>query len=291
MTESSGLTLPNFMTNAFNAVLKRHPVMAYFMLAYVISWAIELPLAAVAQGWVHASVPFGLHYLAAFGPMVSALLITAATEGRNGIHQLLTGLLKWRVGLGWMLFSILGPIALFVIAALVSYATQGTGPNLSFLGEVDYLPYLGPAGAFLLWLLTFGLGEEIGWRGYALPRLQKNHNALTATLILGAVWAFWHLPAFFYRETYMAMGLVMGFPLLFLSILTASIVFTWIYNGTRGSLLMVIVFHALFDFLSASKAGGASVATIMSVVVTIWAVIVVVLFKPTNLSRQQKQIA
>ena len=146
-------------------------------------------------------------------------------------------------------------------------------------------------GAFLLWLLTFGVGEEIGWRGYALPRLQKNHNALTATLILGAVWAFWHLPAFFYRETYMAMGVAAGLPLLFMSILAASIVFTWIYNGTRGSLLMVILFHALFDFLSVSKAGGDSVATIMSVVVTVWAVLVVILFKPTNLSREQKQIA
>ena len=290
MTESSGLTRPNFMTNAFNTVLKRHPVVAYFVLAYAISWAIELPLAAVAQGWLHVPVPFGLHYLAAFGPMLSALLVTAATEGRPGIRQLLAGLLKWRVGFGWMIFSVLGPIALFVIAALVGYATQGTGPNLWLLGEVDYLPYLGPAGAFLLWLLTFGLGEEIGWRGYALPRLQKNRNAQTATLIVGAVWTFWHLPAFFYRETYMAMG-VAGLPLFFMSILAASIVFTWIYNGTRGSLLMVILFHALFDFLSASKAGGDSVATLMSVVVTVWAVLVVILFKPTNLSRQPKQIA
>ena len=178
------------------------------------------------------------------------------------------------------------PHALFVLAVGVARVTEGHWPDWRLLGEVDYLPYLGPAGAFLLWLLTFGLGEEIGWRGYALPRLQKNHSALTATLIVGGLWALWHLPAFFYRETYLAMGLTAGLPLLFMSILAASIVFTWIYNGTRGSLLMVIVFHALFDFLSVSQAGRQSAAIIMSAAVTIWAVLIIVLFKPANLSRQ-----
>ena len=152
------------MTIALNVIVKRHRVIAYFTLAYAISWAIELPLAAVAQGWLHAPVPFRLHYLAAFGPMLSALLVTAATQGRTGIRQLLAGLLKWRVGLGWILFAALSPIALFAVAAAVGYATHGTGPDLSLFGEVDYLPYLSAGGAFLLWLLTFGLGKEIGWR-------------------------------------------------------------------------------------------------------------------------------
>jgi membrane protease YdiL (CAAX protease family) len=279
------------MKNALAILLKQHPVMAYFILAYAISWAIELPLAAAAHGWLHAPVPPALHYLASFGPMLSALSVTAATEGSDGIRQLLAGLLKWRVGLGWILFSTLSPIALFAVAAIVGYATSGTGPDLALLGEVDYLPYLGIVGAFLLWLLTFGLGEEVGWRGYALPRLQQGHSALTATLMLGVAWALWHLPAFFYKDTYVAMGLVAGLPLLFLSILAASIIFTWLYNSTRGSLLMVILFHALFDFLSVSRAGGDNVAAIMSAGVMIWAVLVVILFKPANLAHEQKQEA
>lgn len=271
-------------------MLKQHPVIAYFTLAYAISWAVELPLVASAQGWLQAPIPPAIHYLASFGPLLSALIVTVATEGRQGIRQLLAGLLKWRVGLGWALFATLSPIALFVVAAIIGYATTGKWPDLTLLGEVDDLPYLGIVGGFILWLLTFGLGEEIGWRGYALPRLQKRHTALTATLILGIVWALWHLPAFFYRDTYMAMGLITGFPLFLLSILAASIVFTWLYNSTRGSLLMVIVFHALFDFLSVFKAGGASVATIMSAGVMIWAVLVVILFKPMNLSHDKKQL-
>ena len=279
------------MKNSLVSLLKRHAVIAYFILAYAISWAVELPLAASAQGWLQTPVPAPLHYLASFGPMLSALIVTAATEGSPGIRQLLAELLKWRVGLGWFLFSTLSPLALFVAAATVGYATDGKWPDLALLGEVDYLPYLGPMGAFLLWLLTFGLGEELGWRGYALPRLQKAHTALTATLILGLIWALWHLPAFFYKDTYVAMGLITGLPLLLLSILAASVVFTWLYNSTRGSLLMVILFHALFDFLSVSSAGGGAGAAIMSAGVMIWAVLIVILFKPANLSHKQKQTA
>ncbi|MEP7190853.1 MAG: CPBP family intramembrane glutamic endopeptidase, partial [Roseiflexaceae bacterium] len=234
-------------------VLKQHPVMAYFILAYALSWAIEIPLAAAAQGWLHVPLPPALHYLASFGPMLSALIVTAATEGSAGIRQLLAGIVQWRVGLGWVLFATLAPIALFAVAAIVGYATKRTWPELALLGEVDDLPYLGIVGAFMLWLLTFGVGEEIGWRGFALPRLQQGHSALTATLLLGVAWALWHLPAFFYKDTYVAMAFVTGFPLLLLSILAASIVFTWLYNSTRGSLLLVILFHALFDFLSVSR--------------------------------------
>lgn len=279
------------MKNSLTRLLKQHSIIAYFTFAYAISWAFELPLAASAQGWLQTPVPPVLHYLAAFGPLASALIVTAATEGRRGIRQLLAGLLKWRVGLGWILFATLSPVALFGVAAIVGYATQGKWPELALLGEVDYLPYLGIGGALILWLLTFGIGEEVGWRGFALPRLQQGHSALTATLILGIVWAFWHLPAFFYKDTYVAMGLIAGLPLFLLSILAASLVFTWLYNSTCGSLLMVILFHALFDFLSVSRAGGGNVAAIMSAAVMIWAVFVVILFKPATLSHEQKQTA
>lgn len=279
------------MKNSLTRLLKQHSIIAYFALAYAISWAVELPLVASAQGWLQTPVPSTLHYLAAFGPLLAALIVTAATEGSSGIRQLLAGLLKWRVGLGWILFAILSPVALFGVAAVAGYATQGKWPELALLGEVDYLPYLGVGGALILWLLTFGIGEEIGWRGFALPRLQQGHSALTATLILGVVWAFWHLPAFFYKDTYVAMGLVTGFPLFLLSILAASLVFTWLYNSTRGSLLMVILFHALFDFLSTSRAGGDNAPAIMSAAIMIWAVLVVILFKPANLSHEKKQTA
>lgn len=279
------------MTSKITSWAKRHSLVLYFILAYVITWTFEIPLAAVKQGWTHLTIPFAIHYLGGFGPMLAALIVLGITEGSIGIRKLFNGLLKWRVGAGWILFCVLSPVAMFALAALVTRATSGEWPNLYLLGKVEYLPYLGIVGAMILWFLTWGLGEEIGWRGFALPRLQKNHSALAATVILGTIHAFWHLPAFFYKDTYMAMGLVAGLPMLLLSIIAAAILFTWIFNSTRGSILMVALFHALFDMLSVSKAGGASTPAVMSAVVWILAVVVVIVFKPANLSRLDKQVA
>ena len=74
-------------------------------LYYVFTWAVEIPLAASAQGWLQAPIPSGLHYLASFGPLLAALIVTAVTEGSQGFRQLLAGLLKWRMGLGWLLYE------------------------------------------------------------------------------------------------------------------------------------------------------------------------------------------
>lgn len=279
------------MASNLSTWTKKHSLVVYFVLAYAITWTFEIPLAAVRQGWTQIPIPFAIHYLGAFGPMAAAIIVTGMTQGGSGIRELFRGLFKWRVGWSWILFSVFSPIAMFALAALVMRSTSGAWPNLNLLGKVEYLPYLGIAAALLLWLLTWGLGEEVGWRGFALPRLQKGRSALTATIILGVFHAFWHLPAFFYKDTYMMMGLAAGLPTLVISITAAAIVFTWIYNSTRGSLLMVVLFHALFDMLSVSKAGGASAPAVMSAVVWILAVVLVIVFKPANLSREEKQVA
>jgi membrane protease YdiL (CAAX protease family) len=269
------------------ALVKHYPFATYVVLAYAFSWAVEIPLALSAQGLIKAPVPFAMHYLASFGPLVAAVIVTVILAGRQGLGRLFGGLLKWRVGLGYILFSVLGPITLFAISVLITRVLQGQWPDLGLLGQVDYLPPLGLVGVLILWLLTFGLGEEAGWRAFALPRLQRNHSALAASLILGLIWGFWHLPAFFYRDSYS----LMLFPFFLISLVAATIVFTWLYNGTRGSLLMVVLFHALFDLLSVSEAGGDLAANIMSAGVMIWAVLVVAIYKPANLARVEKQVA
>jgi membrane protease YdiL (CAAX protease family) len=108
------------------------------------------------------------------------------------------------------------------------------------------VPYLGILGVLGLWFLTYGMGEEIGWRGYALPHLQRTRPAASAALLLGVLWACWHLPAFFFRDTYVEMGLS-GFAMFVVSICFASVVFAWLYNSTGGSLLLVILFHVFFN--------------------------------------------
>ena len=136
----------------------------------------------------------------------------------------------------------------------MTWILRGTPPDLALLGEADYLGALGVLPVLALWMVTFGLGEEVGWRGFALPRLQSSHSAFRASLVLGLFWAVWHVPAIFYRDTYMAMGW-MVVPMLLTVAAVGSVVYTWLFNGTRGSLLLVILFHGLFDFFSVWPAG------------------------------------
>ena len=266
--------------------IKQHPVLSYFILAVAITWSIMLPLVASAQGWLQAPVPFALHYLAAFGPMLAAIIMTWFTGGSDGLKELWGRVTKWRVGLTGAAFAILSPVVLFVLAAAVVRALGGEWPELQRLGEVNYLPNLG-IGALVLWMLTYGFGEEIGWRGFALPRLQKGRSALSATLILGVMWIVWHMPAFFYLDTYAALGLA-AFPLFALGVMTGAIVLTWLYNTTGGSVLMVAVWHGVFDFFSASKASNGAIAALMTAAIMVWAVVIVIVFKPANLSRHEK---
>lgn len=278
------------MTSSLSSWFKKVSLVFYFILAYAITWCFELPLVFSTRGLIETRIPMAIHYLGAFGPMLAALIVTALTEGPAGIRALISHGCKWRVQVRYYAFAILAPIALFTLAVLVNRVISGEWPDLSLLGEADYLPYLGTLGALLLWILTYGLGEETGWRGYALPRLQKNYSAATSTLILAVLWAFWHVPAFFYRDTYIQMGLL-GFPMFLISITFATMVFTWLYNSTGGSLPLVILFHAFFNWLSVSGAGGDFAGFIMSVPVIIWAIFVVRRYGPEDASPLHRQVA
>lgn len=286
----TGPTIPKPASRFNPAVLiKQHPVAAYVVLAYALSWVIALPLAAVAQGLLSVALPFWLHYLTAYGPLLAALIVTRIVDGSVGVRSLVGRMLIWRIGLGWLLFAAFSPVALYALIALVVVAFGGDPPNLRELGTVNFLPHLGLA-AWLLWILTNGVGEETGWRGFALPQLQQHHNAFVATLILGLVWALWHVPFFFYLPNFRTIGLV-GFPGFALGVVSGALVLTWLYNSTKGSLLAASVWHGAFNFITASEAGKGTVAIVMSIVVMVWAVLIVILFKPANLAPVQRQTA
>ena len=271
-------------------ILKRSPLVSYFVLTYIISWTIWSPIVASAQGWVTWNVPYALYYFGSFGPLLSAALITALVEGRVGIRDLLGRIVKWRVEFRYYAFAILVPIGLFGLAYLLNRPITGAWPDLSLLGKADYLPYLGPFAVLGLWLLTYGLGEETGWRGFALPHLQKNRSAASATLILALLWATWHFPAFFFRDTYIEMGLL-GFPLFAFMMIFSTMVFTWLYNSTHGSVFIAILFHAVFNWLSVSEAGGQFAAGIMSAPMVLWALYVARRYGQENAAPVVKQMA
>jgi membrane protease YdiL (CAAX protease family) len=138
--------------------------------------------------------------------------------------------------------------------------------------------------ALFLWVITYGLGEEIGWRGYALPRMQRGRSALSATLILSALWALWHWPLFFYVLD------IAILPMWLLGLTAGTVVFTWLYNSSGGSVLMIILWHGFYDFVTASKAGEGLGAIVLSAIVMVWAVLAVLLYKPTHLSRREKHV-
>lgn len=271
------------------AIAKRFPIATYMILAYSFSWSIALPLALAAQGLLKVAPPSWLHYLTAYGPMVAGLVMTRLMYGSVGVRALFKRMLAWRIGLGWLLFAACSPVALYALIAMIAVAGGAASPTLWQFGAVNFLPNLG-LGAWLLWILTSGIGEETGWRGFALPHLQQRYSAFVATLILGSVWACWHIPFFFYLPNFRALGFA-GFPGFGLGVMSGAIVFTWLYNNTRGSLLAAILWHGAFNFVTASEAGQGTTAMLMSITVMVWAILIVVMFKPATLARAPKQTA
>ena len=230
------------------ALLARHPLVSYFGMAYAISWLTWMPLVLSENGGAGVlsySWPLGLYShvaIATFaGPFLSAFVMTSVTEGREGVSRLLRRMVLWRVGFRWYLFVLLGVPALFVLSMIVLPGGLGSfeglgalASPLSLLGSFLYVLFLGGA-----------LSEEPGWRGFALPRLQSMHGPLVGTLILGALWGLWHLPLFFTPWNELTTLNVVGFVL---TTTCLSIIYTWVFNNTKGSVLMAILLHASFNW-------------------------------------------
>jgi len=261
-----------------NAATTRHDsryLGAFFILAYAISWSIAIPLALANQGIIPAILPQWTHYLVAFGPMISALIVTWISQGPPGLKELGRRMIEWRVCPKWW-FVAFSPLIIGFVVILILNVFTDSKIGLSDLGTVNYLPPLG-IGALFIWILTFGFGEETGWRGFALPRLEKGRSALAATMILAAFWALWHLPQFFYvLDPSIAVGWVIG-------LFAVSVILTWLYNSAQNSILMVAIWHGCFNFMTASKADIGILPAVMTALVIIWAVVVIIVTKPKYL--------
>lgn len=248
---------------------------AYFVLAFVFSWSIGIPLALTHQGIIPAILPQWTHYLVAFGPMLSALIVTGISQGSPGLKELSGRIFKWSCLKWWVVaFS---PLLLGMLVIWILNRFTGSAIRLSDLGIVNYLPPMRVHYALLLWIFTFGLGEEIGWRGFALPRLQKNSSALAATMILAVLWALWHAPQLFYFfDPSMVAGWLIG-------LFAGAVVLTWLYNSSPDNVLPVAIWHGCFNFMTASIADVGLLPAVMTAIVIVWAVLVIMLAKPKSL--------
>ena len=213
-------------------LMRRHPLVTFFLLAYGLTWAIQIPVAAgvlEGSGWRAVT----------WVPAIAALLAAALTGGRGALRELGSRLVRWRVGWQWYLVVILGPAA-FSLAVAGVYTLLGgswseAAPPALLEGPLLFLPLF-----LLILTLTDGLGEELAWRGFALPRLLTRYNALVASLVLGVIWALWHLPLVWTEGNAMYQQPVW---LLLVDITAKSVLFTWVFLHTRGSVLIAMLFH------------------------------------------------
>jgi uncharacterized protein len=225
-------------------LLASHPLVSFFVLAFAGTWLTELPyvLSEDGSGLLPFSSPLlvWLSPVCVFmGPFLAAFIMTGAIEGREGVGRFLRRFVLWRVGFRWYLFAFLGIPVICVLSVVVipgvlgSFEGLGALAPLSLLGIFGYVLFLGGA-----------LGEEPGWRGFALPRLQSAHGPLLGTLILGPLWALWHLPLFFTPWNELTLFNVVVFVL---ATTCLAIMYTWVFNNTKGSVLMAILVHASFN--------------------------------------------
>jgi membrane protease YdiL (CAAX protease family) len=248
----------------------RYPVVAFFVIAYAFSWTIGGLLIADYHGAV--SVPKSLHYVSAFGPAVAALIVTAIISGRAGLADLWRRIVRVNIGARWWLIGLGTPLALGLAAVVIYALSHNALPALGLFGEVDYLGNIGVLAALTLWIATYGFGEEIGWRGFAFHRMESS-GWVRAAVIIGVLWGLWHLPYFFYKDNFIALG-VGGFIGYIVSITMGSILLSWIYRGGGYSILLVALWHGLFDFVSASPVAEGTGNAIISGVVIVWVILI-----------------
>jgi uncharacterized protein len=238
----------------------------YYITACLISWTIWMPLVLNRQlGMSIPLLPYQ-YYLASFGPFLAAILAALAFEGIGGLKEFLLSRFRLGIKIRWYIFAIFSPFVLFVIAAAANILFGGQWPDMNRFAVPDALKGFHPLEALLFWILTYGLGEETGWRGFALPVLQKKLNPLAASWIIGPLWCFWHLPAFFMNENYMTMGPIGIFGWA-ISLTFGSILLTWLYNASGGSVIIVGVWHAFFDASVTGNTDAGMIGGIMSVMV------------------------
>ncbi|HEV8340350.1 MAG TPA: type II CAAX endopeptidase family protein [bacterium] len=268
-----------------SAIVRRYPALSLLVLAAILGVA---PLVAVNAGLV----PKGGDQLGAISASLAGIILAAVEGRKGGVRELLGRFLIWRVGIQWWAFAVLFGV-IPAVAGLYLFNLFG-GPAVDWSG-LKPLSSLVPS--IIILTILAGMGEEFGWRGFAMPRLQARHNALVSSLIIGALWGIWHVPLFLTEgsiqyEWQLEVGFipaVLGYTVF---VIAWSIQYTWVFNNAKGSVLLAAVLHGAVNawngYIDVYRGhfGGVVAYTVVSVIVSI---IIVLLAGPTNLSRTNKR--
>lgn len=224
----------------FRRFCMHHPLGAFFALAFGISWLLWLPLVASSRGMLPFRVPFGpFWFLGGWGPTLASLILTIVQWGLPWLWAFFRRAPAWRRRPRWYAAALLTPALLSLGAIGLRVLLGGAVP--APLPAVPW--YLVPL-TFVTSLPTGPLSEEFGWRGYALPRMQARQGPLWAALTLGLLWGTWHLPLFLIQGMNQAGGSFFWFVVHGVAL---SVLFSWVYNQSGGSLLLAILLHAAIN--------------------------------------------
>jgi membrane protease YdiL (CAAX protease family) len=233
----------------------------------LLSWVGWLPLVGARLGWWEGVSPYW-HLVGSLGPALAALLVTAASGG-TALRSLLAGMTLWATPSRAWMAAVGGPLLLLLTGGAYVGLTGGALPAWAEVSRVPEYPALGFLAILAAEVVFYGFGEEVGWRGFALPRMMRRWGALRASLLLSLPWALWHLPLLLTNETYSSMnpGLLLGW---YLSLLTGSVIVTWLYRLSKGSILVLAVFHGLLDVAMVNAAITQEAMTVQGALVTLW---------------------
>ena len=213
--------------------IRQHRLVAFFVLAYTLSW---WPWPLYAAGV--APAPF-----LEIGPLLAALIVIGLADGLAGLRELGSRILRWRVRWYWYGVALGFPLVIRAVAAAMNV---GFGAPVPVLGQLAWSSFLMVFAIRVINPMEVPMAEEPGWRGFALPALQANRSPLTATLILGVLASGWHLPLVFVG--------VLG-PIGLVGTVAVTFVYTWLFNHTDGSVLMTLLFHAVEGSISFGDLG------------------------------------
>lgn len=206
-------------------------VALFFALAFGITWLVQLPAVLATVGVIRGpAAPYmNLAGVGLFGPMLAALIVARIDPEGPGARALLRSILRWRVHPRWYVLALVLPtLGFLTVRAAYGLVASDAGAWLYPPADAQHVAAL----------VVAPIGEEIGWRGFALPRLQQRYSRLTASVILGALWGLWHLMMYLISDvspTVLLLSLLLLIP--------GSIVFSWLYNRSGGSLLIAILAH------------------------------------------------
>lgn len=222
-------------------------VRLYFILTFIISWGLWSPL------YFSDDVGALLVLPGAWGPTFAAIILVLRKEGRSGLKQFLRKLLIWKVSIKYYLFAILGLLALGLIAVAIHVLLGGNPIDAALILKGMGLEEDAAMMAIVLFPLFFlintllggPVAEELGWRGYAQPALQKKYSPVVTGIIIGLFWSLWHLPLMIFMPQ--AVGNLPAIA--YIPLMTSmGVVFAWLYNHTRGSVLLAILLHGGMNF-------------------------------------------